>query len=109
MRHHICSRKALGAVVLLGAAACSNAGEGVDTAASATHSGSDRAVVYRDLTAYEFSVCWENDDGSIQFAGDGSLPLPNASIGSVRLYVPFDLDGTRLTDVETFTRCSLNE
>ena len=80
----------------------------MDTAASTTPSSTDRAVVYRDVTAYEFSICWKNDDGSLGFADNGSLPLPGATIGSVRLYVPFDVDGTRLTDVETFTRCSLN-
>ena len=62
-------------------------------------------VVYRDLTAYEFSVCWANADGSITTPTDGSAPGPDAVVGNVRLYVPFGVDGVRLTDVETFSRC----
>ena len=110
MRHLIHSTYGFGAALLLGGAACSNASEGVDTAASTTNpTGADATVVYRDLTAYEISICWKNGDGSIGFAEGGSRPEPGAVLGSVRLYVPFDLDGTRLADLETFTRCSLNE
>ena len=105
---------ALCAALVLGATACSASEDAVEAASAGTTpttptrpTTTQPAVVYRDLTAYEFSVCWRNEDGSIGFPIGASVPGPTALIGDVRLYVPFDLDGNRLTDVETFTRCSL--
>jgi hypothetical protein len=103
------------AVVIL-VAACSSSGENdvasagttVPTTARAMDvDGENAVIVYRDLTAYEISLCWRNEDGSIGYPVGAAVPGPDATIGTVHLYVPFDLAGTRLTDVATFTRCSL--
>jgi hypothetical protein len=104
------------AVVIL-VAACSSsdendvasAGTTVPTTARATADvdGENAVIVYRDLTAYEIGLCWRNEDGSIAYPVGAAVPGPDATIGTVHLYVPFDLAGTRLTDVATFTRCSL--
>lgn len=104
------------AVVLL-VAACSPSDENdVASAATTIHTtaratadvdGENAVIVFRDLTAYEVSICWRNEDGSIGYPVRAAVPGPDATIGTVHLYVPFDLAGSRLTDIATFTRCSL--
>ncbi len=66
------------------------------------------SVVWRELTAYEVSICWRDPDGTVHFPALGETPDPGAEIGSVRLFVAFDLDGNRIPDGPTFTRCTLD-